>query len=57
MASLKELLHTFVNHLNWREEQEIVDARSDIEELFPTPAVTEAGVKGVDGETPDFLRQ
>lgn len=51
---LKDTLLGFINHMNWREEQEIVDARADIsdaltdEEPAQSSAV-EPGVKNSDG--------
>jgi len=57
MITLRELLHTVVDRLSWRNESDVIQAHSDVDEVFSedmphfgkTP-----GVVNVDGETVDF---
>lgn len=36
-ATLKGILENLVRHVNWREEQEIIDIFADINDVFPPP--------------------
>lgn len=39
--SLKNFLHSLIPHLNWREEQEILDARAAVDNLDTEPESAE----------------